>query len=186
MPLFPAATAVDRPGEGLEHVAVAVAPGSAVQTAKSVYLLYWVAPCQAVLGLVSGPLTHVAAVHPCAAIWAVVDLVTDLQSAYSSAGMANHVFTAVSSVAYSAAVHTAHLSAGITARIRHMAELPAVEALEYWTRVLEVASIRPELGHKVVLPCGLRLNHLLRSPLYAKQSRTIIIFQLRVEICALH
>lgn len=132
------------------------------------------------------PLTHVAAVHSGTAIGAVVDLVPDLQSAYSSAGMTNHVFAAVRSVAHSAAVHTADLSAGVTAGTRHVAELPAVVALQHWTRVLEVSPIRPKLGHEVVLPCDFRFDHGLRSPLYAKQSRTVVIFQLRVEIFALH
>lgn len=116
----------------------------------------------------SRPLTRVASFHSRATVWTVVDLVTDLQSAYSSAGMTDYVFAAIGCMAHSSAVHTADLCAGVTADICHVSELSAVEALQYRTRVLEVPPIGLELLHELVLGSRFSLCHVLRSPLYVE------------------
>ncbi len=116
----------------------------------------------------SRPLTRVASFHSRATVWTVVDLVTDLQSAYSSAGMTDYVFAAIGCVPHSSAVHAADLCAGVTAGTCHVSELTAVVALQYRTRVLKVPPIRLELLHEIILSDRFRLYHLLRSPLYAK------------------
>lgn len=141
MSLFPTATAKHGLGVGLQHVAVAVTSGAAVQTAQVLDMLDRVTSSHAVSGLVPWPFTEVAAVHSSLAVRTVADLVTNLPSAYSSTGMADDVFAAVSGVSHFTTVHASHLSARVTATIRHVPEFTAVIALQHGTGRLEIPPI---------------------------------------------